>query len=49
MCLARFRGNFFATGFAVRDAAIIENGDIEWIKPSDLLAMLDNPQFEKKL
>jgi hypothetical protein len=48
MCLARFRGNFFVTGFAVRDAAVIENGEIDWIKPSELLGMLNNPAFEKR-
>jgi hypothetical protein len=48
ICLARFRGNFFVAGFAVRDAAIIERGDIEWIKPSELLGMLNNPRFAEK-
>jgi hypothetical protein len=48
-CLARLRGNFFVTGFAVRDASLIENEDIDWIRPPDLLGMLDDPRFIKRL
>lgn len=51
-CLARFRTGLFITGFAIRDASILpqeELSDGDWIKPADLLHILDNPQFERRL
>ena len=54
MCLARFRGGLFVSGFAVSDAAILEdetNTDIlddesiGWIKPTDLLSMMNGKRF----
>jgi hypothetical protein len=51
-CLARFRTGLFITGFAVRDAAALAIEDMrdgDWIRPEDLLAILDLPQFERRL
>ena len=47
-CLARFRWGFFVFGFAVAEAAVLPPGDVDWIKPSELLPLLGNPRFAKK-
>jgi hypothetical protein len=48
-CLARLRGSLFITGFAVEDAKVIAHDDgPDWIVPSDLLQMLNDPLFEKR-
>lgn len=47
-CLARLRGNLFVTGFAVSDFNVVVEDDIDWIKPSKLLQMLNDPRFEQK-
>jgi hypothetical protein len=48
MCLARFRGGLFTTGFAISDEAILEDeknaamfadDKLDWIKPSELLSI----------
>ena len=53
MCLARLRSGLFVTGFALADATKLEqeadNHEIAWIRPSSLLAMLNDPAFSKKL
>jgi hypothetical protein len=48
--LARARGNFYITGFAVEDAGSIVGDEDEdgWIAPSALLGMLDEPRFETR-
>lgn len=49
-CLARLRGVLFITGFAVEDAKVIVHDDgPDWIVPSNLLQMLNDPLFEKWL
>jgi hypothetical protein len=48
-CLARLRGALFIAGFAVEDAkAIVEDDGPDWIVPSNLLQMLNDPLFEKR-
>lgn len=50
-CLGRFRGNLFASGFAVRDGAALpanEGNDWRWIHPSGLLSILTEPKFENR-
>jgi hypothetical protein len=47
-CFARFRRGLFVYGFAAADAAVIPSDDVDWIKPSDLLLLLDSPRFRKK-
>jgi len=48
-CLARLRGVVFVTGFAVQDAKIITADEgPDWISPSDLLEMVNDPRFEKR-
>ncbi len=52
-CLARFRTGLYITGFAVKDTGTIpievieEDGD--WIRPSDLLAILSRERFERRI
>jgi hypothetical protein len=48
MCLARLRGGLFVCGFAANDAEVLQDDPNDWIKPSDLLTMLDDPRFEKR-
>lgn len=50
-CLARLRGNLFVTGLIASDAKVIEGEDMpaDWIKPPDLLTILTDARFEKKL
>ena len=58
MCLARFRGGLYVTGFSVTDAAILEeekhaeeleDAEIDWIKPTQLLSILTEERFEKRV
>jgi hypothetical protein len=51
MCLARLRGGLFTCGFAVKDAAMLteDSGPDDWVIPSDLLGMINDPRFEKRL
>jgi len=46
MCLARLRGGLFVVGFAAPKADALDSSAGDWIKPSDLLAMLNNSAFE---
>jgi hypothetical protein len=51
-CLARLRGNLFVTGLVASDATVLK-GDAtdwaaDWIAPSSLLGMMDDPRFEEK-
>lgn len=50
-CLARFRTGLYITGFAVRDAQVLpaEEKNSDWIKPIELLSILDRPEFERRL
>ena len=48
MCLARLRGSLFITGFAVSELASVADDGFDWVKPTDLLGMLNHPRFEKK-
>ena len=48
-CLARLRGNLFVTGLAGNDVDGLEGLDAGWIKPTDLLGILTDARFEKKL
>ncbi len=48
--VTRARGAFYVSGFAVEDAASIqddENAD-DWITPSALLQMMNNPRFDSR-
>jgi hypothetical protein len=47
-CFARFRRGLFVFGFAAADATVLPPDDVDWIKPSDLLSLLDSPRFRKK-
>jgi hypothetical protein len=48
--VARARGAFYVTGFAVEDAALIQGDEDKegWIAPSALLGMMDDPRFETR-
>jgi hypothetical protein len=48
-CMARLRGGLFVAGFAAKDAAMVESEPQDWIIPSDLLGMMNDPRFEKKM
>jgi hypothetical protein len=48
-CLARLRRGLFVAGFAARDVNILPATETDWITPSDLLASVDSPRFQKKL
>jgi hypothetical protein len=50
-CLARFRTSLYVAGFAVRDGSVLPDGDKNngWIKPIDLLAILEKPEFKRRL
>jgi hypothetical protein len=47
-CFARFRQGFFVFGFAATNASVLPPDDLDWIKPSELLALPDNPRFVRK-
>ena len=47
-CLARFRQGFFVFGFAAADATVIPPNSMDWVKPSDLLSLLNSPKFLKR-
>ncbi len=46
--LARFRRGLFVSGFAVRNAAHVPSGDKDWMKPGNLLGLLESPRFRDK-
>jgi len=49
MCLARLRGGLFVCGFVASDGTALPEDDPNgWIKPSQLLAILDDQKFEKR-
>jgi hypothetical protein len=49
-CLAKLRRSLFISGFAVMDASVIPPDDErDWITPSELLASVDNPRFQKRV
>jgi hypothetical protein len=49
MCLSRFRNGLYTAGFATVDATQLPSDELGWIKPADLLGMVDQPQFLRKL
>jgi hypothetical protein len=48
-CFARFRKGLFVMGFAASDASRIPADDLDWIKPSQLLTMSNDPRFRKRI
>jgi hypothetical protein len=48
-CLAKLRQGLFIFGFAARDATVLPPGDADWVKPSELLGLVETPRFQKKL
>jgi hypothetical protein len=51
MCLSRFRGGLYTAGFATADESQLDQltQDVDWIKPEELLGMINRAQFFKKL
>jgi hypothetical protein len=48
-CMARLRGGLFVAGFAAKHATMLPSDEAQdWIIPSNLLGMMDDPRFEKK-
>jgi hypothetical protein len=47
-CLARFRHGYFVCGFTATDAAKLPADDADWVKPSELLSLVDSPRFLKR-
>jgi hypothetical protein len=47
-CFARFRRGLFIFGFAAADASVLPPDEVDWIKPSELLSLLNSPRFRKK-
>jgi hypothetical protein len=47
-CFARFRRGLFVFGFAAADASVLPPYEVDWIKPSDLLSLLNSSRFQKK-
>jgi hypothetical protein len=48
-CLAKLRGRFFIAGFAVTDPDLMVDDPEGWIKPCDLLDIVDAPGFNIRL
>jgi hypothetical protein len=48
-CLARLRRGLFVAGFTVTDPSVLPSSETNWLIPSELLASLDSPRFQKKL
>jgi hypothetical protein len=49
-CLARFRTSLFVTGFAIKNGELLPDAERGgWIRPMELLSILKNPEFEKRL
>lgn len=46
---ARLRRGLFISGFAVNGANKVSSNDIDWVKPGNLLNLLDSPRFQIKL
>jgi hypothetical protein len=48
-CLARLRRGLFVFGFTATDGSLLAFAGDDLVKLSDLLVMLDNPRFQRKL
>jgi hypothetical protein len=46
---ARLRRGLFISGFAVNSDSHVPPDDMDWVKPGDLLGLMDTPRFQKKL
>ena len=46
---AKLRRGLFVSGFAVNDDAHVPPDDTDWVKPGNLLSLMDTPGFKKKL
>lgn len=47
-CLARLRGGLYIVGFATADRSATRDEFNDWLKPTDLLSILENPRYEKR-
>lgn len=47
--LARLRQGLFVSGFALADATLLAEPEDDWVRPGDLIALLDLDRFAKKL
>lgn len=48
-CLARLRTGLFVVGFALRDGTMpADDNSHDWIRPPDLLRILERPEFERR-
>jgi len=48
-CLAKLRRSLFVSAFAVADASVLPSDDDDWVIPSELLASIESPRFQRKL
>ena len=46
--IAKLREGLFVSGFALADATQLPTEDEKWVRPGDLLALLDRPDFDKR-
>jgi hypothetical protein len=46
---ARLRRGLFISGFTVSDAKHVPTDDNDWMRPGELLTLIDTPRFQKKL
>jgi hypothetical protein len=46
---ARLRQGLFISGFAVNSDSYVPPEETDWVKPGDLLGLMDTPRFLKKL
>jgi hypothetical protein len=46
--IARLRTGMFISGFAVKDASLINNDDTDWLAAGDLLALMQTDRFKEK-
>lgn len=46
--LAKLREGLFVSGFALADATQLPPNDESWVRPGELLAILDSPGFDKR-
>ena len=45
---ARLRRGLFISGFAVSSDSHVPTDDTDWVRPGDLLGLMDTPRFQKK-
>lgn len=46
---AKLRRGLFVSGFALGDAKMLPENSSDWVRPGDLLSLVDTPRFTKKL